>query len=92
MRGQVGELAASVRELEDTLIDEGPVRRQHVLVHEVDIAAQLVDHVNSLGDTMGWNFGGHVHVRVDRPGTTALQGNPSAMPMICSATRGAFER
>jgi putative drug exporter of the RND superfamily len=94
VRGQVGELAASVQELENTFKSAKDQYSGDTLVHEVDIAAQLVDHVNSLSNTMGWNYSTAKNMfEWIGPVLTALQGNPVCdLDESCSATRGAFER
>jgi RND superfamily putative drug exporter len=93
-RGQVDRLAASVRELENAFSSAKNQYSGDALVKEVDLAAQLVDHVNSLSNTMGWNFsaGKNMFGWID-PVLTALRGNPvcDADPS-CSATRGTFEQ
>jgi putative drug exporter of the RND superfamily len=94
VRGQVGELAASVQELENTFKSSKDQYSGDTLVHEVDIAAQLVDHVNSLSNTMGWNYTSAKNMfEWIGPVLTALQGNPVCdVDESCSATRGALER
>ena len=64
------------------------------LVKEVDTAAKLVDHVNSLSNAMGWNFSAAKNMFAwIGPVLTALQGNPVCdADESCSATRGEFER
>ena len=94
VRGQVNRLAASVQELENAFSSAKNQYSGDTLVKEVDIAAQLVDHVNSLSNAMGWNFsaGKNMFAWIG-PVLTALQGNPicDADPS-CSATRGTFEQ
>ncbi|MEE6178602.1 MMPL/RND family transporter [Mycobacterium sp. 050134] len=94
VRGQVTQLAASVQELENAFASAKNQYSGDALVHEVDIAAQLVDHVNSLSNAMGWNFsaGKNMFAWIG-PVLAALQGNPvcDADPS-CSATRGTFEQ
>ena len=94
VRGQVNQLAASVQELENAFSSTKNQYSGDTLVKEVDIAAQLVDHVNSLSNAMGWNFsaGKNMFAWIG-PVLTALQGNPvcDADPS-CSATRGTFEQ
>ncbi|MGO9654898.1 MMPL/RND family transporter [Mycobacterium sp.] len=94
VRGQVNQLAASVQELENAFSSAKNQYSGDALVKEVDIAAQLVDHVNSLGNAMGWNFSAAKNMFAwIGPVLTALQGNPvcDADPS-CSATRGTFEQ
>lgn len=94
VRGQVSQLAASVHELETAFSSTKDQYSGDMLVKEVDIAAQLVDHVNSLSNTMGWNFTAAKNMFAwIGPVLTALQGNPvcDADPS-CSATRGTFEQ
>ena len=77
VRGQVSQLAASVQELENAFSSTKNQYGGDTLVKEVDIAAQLVDHVNSLSNAMGWNFtAGQEHVRLDRPGAGGAAGQP----------------
>jgi RND superfamily putative drug exporter len=94
VRGQVGELAASVQELESTFTSTKDQYSGDTLVHEVDLAAQLVDHVNSLSNTMGWNYTAAKNMfEWIGPVLTALQGNPVCdLDESCSSTRGAFEQ
>ena len=81
VRGQVSQLAASVQELENAFTSTKDQYSGDTLVNEVDIAAKLVDHVNSLSNTMGWNFTAAKNM-FDwiGPVLTALQGNP-----VCDA-------
>lgn len=94
VRGEVNQLAASLQELENAF---SSTKNQHggdTLVKEVDIAAQLVDHVNALSNAMGWNFSAAKNMFAwIGPVLAALQGNPicDADPS-CSATRGTFEQ
>jgi len=94
VRSQVNQLAASVQDLENAFSSAKNQYSGDTLVKEVDIAAQLVDHVNSLSNAMGWNFtaGKNMFAWIG-PVLTALQGNPvcDADPS-CSATRGTFEQ
>jgi putative drug exporter of the RND superfamily len=94
VRGQVSLLATSVQELENAFSSAKNQYSGDTLVKEVDIAAQLVDHVNSLSNAMGWNFsaGKNMFAWIGSV-LTALQGNLvcDADPS-CSATRGTFEQ
>ncbi len=94
VRGQVTQLSASVQELDNAFSSAKNQYSGDALVREVDIAAQLVDHVNALSNAMGWNFsaGKNMFAWIG-PVLTALQGNPicDADPS-CSTTRGAFEQ
>ncbi|OBI50937.1 transporter, partial [Mycobacterium sp. E796] len=94
VRGQVSQLAASVQELENALSSTKNQYSGDTLVKEVDIAAQLVDHVNSLTNTMGWNFSAAKNMFAwIGPVLAALQGNPVCdADASCSATRGTFEQ
>ncbi|OHV05034.1 RND family transporter [Mycobacterium talmoniae] len=94
VRGQVTQLAASVQNLADSFSSVKNQQSGDTLVKEVDTAAKLVDHVNSLSNAMGWNFtaGKNLFAWIG-PVLTALQGNPVCdLDESCSATRGAFER
>ncbi len=94
VRGQVSQLAASVQELENAFSSTKNQFGGDTLVKEVDTAAKLVDHVNSLGNAMGWNYsaGKNMFAWVG-PVLTALQGNPLCdVDESCSATRGEFEQ
>ena len=94
VRGQVSQLAASVQSLIDSFSSMKNQNSGDTLVKEVDTAAKLVDHVNSLGNAMGWNFsaGKNMFAWIG-PVLTALQGNPVCdVDESCSATRGEFER
>ncbi|MCV6970587.1 MMPL/RND family transporter [Mycobacterium bohemicum] len=94
VRGQVTQLATSVQDLQNALSSTKNQYSGDTLVKEVDIAAQLVDHVNSLTNSMGWNFTAAKNMFAwIGPVLTALQGNPvcDADPS-CSATRGTFEQ
>ncbi|OBJ42586.1 transporter [Mycobacterium colombiense] len=94
VRGQVSQLAASVRELETAFSSTKNQYSGNALVEEVDIAARLVDHVNSLSNAMGWNFSAAKNMFAwIGPVLTALQGNPVCdADSSCSATRGTFEQ
>jgi RND superfamily putative drug exporter len=83
-----------VQELENTFKSSKDQYSGDTLVHEVDIAAQLVDHVNSLSNTMGWNYSAAKNMfEWIGPVLTALQGNPVCdLNESCSNTRGAFEQ
>ncbi|MEC4762352.1 RND family transporter [Mycobacterium sherrisii] len=94
VRGQVSQLAASVQELENAFSSAKNQYSGDALVREVDIAAQLVDHVNSLSNAMGWNFTAAKNMfGWIGPVLSALQNNPvcDADPS-CSSTRGTFEQ
>jgi RND superfamily putative drug exporter len=94
VRGQVSQLAASVQSLTDSMSSMKNEYGGDTLVKEVDTAAKLVDHVNSLSNAMGWNYsaGKNMFAWIG-PVLTALQGNPVCdVDESCSATRGAFER
>jgi RND superfamily putative drug exporter len=94
VRGQVSQLAASVQSLTDSMSSMKNQYGGDTLVKEVDTAAKLVDHVNSLSNAMGWNYsaGKNMFAWIG-PVLTALQGNPVCdVDESCSATRGAFER
>jgi RND superfamily putative drug exporter len=94
VRGQVSQLAASVQDLENAFSSTKNQYSGDTLVKEVDIAAQLVDHVNSLSNVMGWNFTAAKNLfSWIGPVLTALQGNPVCdLDESCSTTRGEFER
>jgi putative drug exporter of the RND superfamily len=94
VQGQVGELASSVQELENTFKSTKDQYSGDTLVHEVDLAAQLVDHVNAISNSMGWNYTGAKNLfEWLGPVVTALQGNPACdLNESCSNTRGAFEQ
>jgi RND superfamily putative drug exporter len=94
VRGQVNQLAASAQELQNAFSSAKNQYSGDALVKEVDIAAQLVDHVNALSNAMGWNFTAAKNMFAwIGPVLAALQGNPicDADPS-CSATRGTFEQ
>jgi RND superfamily putative drug exporter len=94
VRDQISLLAASVQELDNAFSSAKNQYSGDTLVREVDIAAQLVDHVNSLSNAMGWNFSAAKNMFAwIGPVLAALQGNPvcDADPS-CSATRGTFEQ
>ena len=94
VRGQVSQLAGSVQDLENAFSSTKNQYSGDTLVREVDIAAQLIDHVNSLSNVMGWNFtaGKNLFSWIG-PVLTALQGNPVCdLDESCSNTRGEFER
>jgi RND superfamily putative drug exporter len=94
VRGQINQLAAGVQELENAFSSTKNQYSGDALVKEVDLAAQLVDHVNSLSNAMGWNFTAAKNMFAwIGPVLVALQGNPvcDADPS-CSATRGTFEQ
>ncbi|MEB4209611.1 MMPL family transporter [Mycobacterium sp. 94-17] len=94
VQGQVAQLAASVQDLNNAFSSAKNQYTGDALVRQVDIAAQLVDHVNALSNAMGWNFTAAKNMFAwIGPVLTALQGNPvcDADPS-CSNTRGAFEQ
>ncbi|MDT7723296.1 MAG: putative drug exporter of the superfamily, partial [Mycobacterium sp.] len=94
VRGQVSQLAASVQELQNTLSSTKDQYSGDTLVHQVDVTARLIDHVNSLSNNMGWNYTAAKNV-FDwiTPVLTSLRGNPICdMDESCSATRGVFEQ
>lgn len=94
VRGQVNQLAASVRELENAFSSTKNQYSGDALVNQVDIAARLVDHVNSLSNAMGWNFTAAKNMFAwIGPVLAALQGNPVCdADSSCSATRATFEQ
>jgi RND superfamily putative drug exporter len=94
VRGQVSRLAASVQELENAFSSTKDQYSGDTLVKEVDLAAQLVDHINVISNDMGWNFtGGKNLFSWIGPVLTSLQGNPVCdADESCSNTRGAFEQ
>jgi RND superfamily putative drug exporter len=94
VRGQVSQLAASVQELEDTFTSTKDQYSGETLVKEVDLAAQLVDHVNVISNDMGWNFTGAKNLfSWMGPVLMSLRGNPVCdADESCSDTRGAFEQ
>lgn len=94
VRGQITQLAASVQEVDSAFASAKGQYSGDALVRQVDLAAQLVDHVNSLSNAMGWNFTAAKNMFAwIGPVLTALQGNPvcDADPS-CSNTRGTFEQ
>ncbi|MEM6107256.1 MMPL family transporter [Mycobacterium sp. 050272] len=94
VRGQVSQLAASLEELQSAFSSAKSQYSGDALVKQVDIAAQLIDHVNSLSNAMGWNFSAAKNVFAwIGPVLAALQGNPICdADQSCSATRGTFEQ
>jgi putative drug exporter of the RND superfamily len=94
VRGQVGQLATSIQGLIDAFSSMRTQYGGDALVKEVDIAAKLVDHVNSLGNAMGWNYSAVKDMfGWIGPVLAALQGNPVCdADASCSATRGQFQR
>ncbi|OBH44255.1 hypothetical protein A5683_18090 [Mycobacterium mantenii] len=94
VRGQVVQLAASMQELESAFSSAKNQYTGDALVKQVDIAAQLVDHVNALSNSMGWNFSAAKNMfGWIGPVLAALQGNPRCdVDPSCSATRGTFEQ
>lgn len=94
VRGEVKRLAAGVQGVVDSFSSMKNQYSGDTLVKEVDTAAQLVDHVNSLSNSMGWNFtaGKNMFAWIG-PVLMALQGNPVCdFDNSCSVTRGTFER
>ena len=94
LRGQVGQLVIGIQGMIDAFSSMQTQNGGDTLVKEVDTAAKLVDAVNSLSNSMGWNFSaakdmfGWIF-----PVLTALQGNPVCdLDSSCSATRGEFVR
>ncbi len=93
-RSQVSLLATSIQTVIDVLSSMKTRYGGDTLVKEVDTAAKLVDHVNSLGNSMGWNFSAVEDMfGWIGPVLAALQGNPVCdADQSCSATRGQFQR
>jgi putative drug exporter of the RND superfamily len=94
VRGQVSQLAASVQGLIDASSSIKNQNSGDTLVKEVDTAAKLVDHVNSLSNAMGWNYttGKNMFEWIG-PVLMSLRGNPTCdADESCSATRGQFEQ
>ena len=94
VRSQVSLLAASVQELNNAFSSAKNQYSGDALVKQVEIAAQLVDHVNALSNAMGWNYSAAKNMFAWIGSVLpALQGNPicDADPS-CSATRGTFEQ
>ncbi|MBV8180997.1 MAG: MMPL family transporter [Mycobacterium sp.] len=94
VRGEVGRLAASVQDLQNALSSTKNQYSGDTLVNEVDIAAKLVDHVDSLSNAMGWNYSAAKNLfSWIAPVLMALRGNPVCdVDESCSATRGEFEQ
>ena len=94
VRGQVSELAGSVQELENTFKSSKDKYSGETLVHEVDLAAQLVDHVNAISNDMGWNYTGAKNlVEWVGPVLNSLRGNPTCdVNESCANTRDVFEQ
>ncbi|HEU4362885.1 MAG TPA: MMPL family transporter [Mycobacterium sp.] len=94
VRGQVSQLAYSIQSLIDAF---SSMRNQYggdTLVKKVDIAAKLVDSINSLGNSLGLNFSAVKDMFAwIGPVLTALEGNPVCdADSSCSATRVEFQR
>lgn len=94
VRGQVKRLSASVQDVVNSFSSMKSQYGGDTLVQSVDTAAQLVDHVNAISNSMGWNFSaGRNMFGWIGPVLAALQGNPICdLDTSCSATRGAFEQ
>ena len=94
VRGQVGRLAASVQDLENSMSSTKDQYSGDALVKQVDITAQLVDHVNSLTNAMGFTYGGAKDFfSWIGPVVMALRGNPVCdLDESCSNTRDTFEQ
>jgi putative drug exporter of the RND superfamily len=94
VQGQVGELAASVQELDNTFKSSKDQYSGETLVHEVDLAAQLIDHVNAISNRIGVNYTGVKNtVEWLGPVVAALRGNPTCdLNESCANTRGVFEQ
>ncbi len=94
VRSQVDQLAAGVHELENVFSSAKNQYSGDTLVKEVDIAAQLVDHVNSLSNAMGWNFSAAKNMfGWMSPVLAALRGNPVCdADLSCSDTRATLEQ
>ena len=94
VRGKVSRLAAGVQELDNAFSSAKNQYSGDALVKEVDLAAQLVDHVNSLSNAMGWNIsaGKNLFAWIG-PVLTALQNNPICdADSSCTSTRATFEQ
>jgi RND superfamily putative drug exporter len=94
VRGQVKRLSASVQEVVNSFSSMKNQYSGDALVQQVDTAAKLVDHVNAISNSMGWNFSaGRNMFGWIGPVLAALQGNPVCdLDSSCSTTRGAFEQ
>src|SRR6201999_2696680 len=94
VRGQVSLLGTSIQGLIDVFSSMKTQYGGDTLVKQVDTAAKLVDHVNSLGNSMGFNFSAVKDMFAwIGPVLMALQGNPVCdADESCSATRGEFQR
>jgi putative drug exporter of the RND superfamily len=94
VRGQVTQLAASVQELENTFSSTKDQYSGETLVKEVDLGAQLVDHIDKITNDMGWNFtGGKNLFSWLGPVLMSLRGNPVCdADESCTNTRDAFEQ
>jgi putative drug exporter of the RND superfamily len=94
VRGQVSRLAASVQDLENSMSSTKDQYSGDALVKQVDITAQLVDHVNSLTNAMGFTYGGAKDFFAwIGPVVMALRGNPVCdLDESCSNTRDTFEQ
>lgn len=94
VRTQIKQFAAGAQSLINAV---SAVRGQYSgdnLVRQVDTAAKLVDHVNALSNTLGWNFsaGRNMFTWIG-PVLAALQTNPVCDGSeSCSATRWELER
>src|ERR1700742_4137670 len=93
-RGQGSRLAASGPDLENTMSSTKDQYSGDALVKQVDITAQLVDHVNSLTNAMGFTYGGAKDFfSWIGPVAMARRGTPVCnMDESCSSTRDTFEQ
>ena len=94
VRGQVSQLAASVDELQNAFTSTKDQYSGETLVKEVDLGAQLIDHLNVISNDTGLNFtGGKNLFSWMGPVLMSLRGNPVCdADESCSDTRGAFEQ
>lgn len=94
VRGQVNKIVPSIQSLVDTFSSMRTQYGGDKLVRDVDNAAQLVDAVNALGNSMGVNFTAAKDLFAwIGPVVTALQGNPVCdADSSCSTTRNQFEQ
>jgi RND superfamily putative drug exporter len=94
VRGQISQLAGSVQELQNVFTSTKDQYSGETLVKEVDLAAQLIDHVNVITNDMGWNFTGAKNLfSWISPVLMSLRGNPVCdADESCSDTRSAFEQ
>ncbi|MDH6243367.1 RND family transporter [Mycobacterium sp. OTB74] len=94
VRGQVNQIAASIQSTIDAFSAMKGQYGGEKLVKNVEVAAQLINSVNKLGNTLGLNYTAAKDMFAwVGPVLAALQGNVTCdLDPSCAETRGHFQR